>query len=377
MKIAAIKEQIAGESRTAITPDTARLYVKKGYEVWVESGIGNKANYSDQEYKDAGAKISSVLLEIISDADIILKVQPTPITEQKNEIALAKKEAIIIGLFLSDYNNNHQYINKSLLKKITTIAMELIPRITKTQDMDTLSSQSNLLGYRSIIEASYYFDRAFPMMITSAGKILAAKILVLGAGVAGLQAIATAKRLGGIVSAYDVRATTKEQIESLGAKFVYPDSNINDMEDSKGYAKKVDKEFDIKQKKFLSEIISDYDIIISTAQILAKKAPILITNDMILKMKAGSILVDLAINSGGNIEGSVANKVITKNNIKIIAWSNLLAKIAKDSSRLYAKNLYNFVSYAIQDGKFNFSDELVKSMLVGFNNQIVSKYFIE
>ena len=219
VKIAALKERAKGENRVAITPDIVKLYLKKGYTVFVEKSIGITANFSDEEYIAAGAKVSAVPLEIISDADIILKVQPSPIEEKLNEVNIAKTGATIIGL-LSPHSHS-DYIDKAISKNLSTIAMELVPRITRAQNMDVLSSQSNLAGYRSVIEACYYYDRAFPMMMTAAGTINPAKTLILGVGVAGLQAIATAKRLGAAVSAYDVRAITKEHLVSLGAKFVY------------------------------------------------------------------------------------------------------------------------------------------------------------
>lgn len=373
MKIAAIKERAKGESRVAITPDTAKLYVKNGYSVFVEKNIGVSANFTDSEYQNAGATVSAIPLEILSDADIILKVQPTPFIDEYNEIDMSKKGAVIIGM-LSPYSNS-EYIEKSLSKKLATISMELVPRITKAQNMDVLSSQSNLAGYRAVIEANYYFDRAFPMMMTAAGTINPAKTLVLGVGVAGLQAIATAKRLGSAVSAYDVRAATKEQVESLGAKFIYPNDAIRDAEDKSGYAKEIGKDFAKIQETFLSEIIASFDIIITTAQIPGKKAPLLVTKEMCATMKPGSVIVDMAAATGGNVEDSTPDKVISKKGVKIIGWTNMAAKIASDSSKLYAKNLYNFISYAVKNGKFDFTDELVEEMLIGIDGKMINKKF--
>jgi NAD(P) transhydrogenase subunit alpha len=373
MKIAAIRERGKGEVRTAITPDVVKLYVKKGYRVFVERGIGAGAHYLDADYENAGAVVSSVLLEILSDADIILKVQPTPLIDQFNEIDMAKEGATIIGL-LSPYSNI-EYLEKASARKLSTIAMELVPRVTKAQGMDVLSSQSNLAGYRGVIEASYYFDRAFPMMMTAAGTINPAKTLILGIGVAGLQAIATAKRLGSIVSAYDVRLATKEQAESLGAKFVYPSELMSDSEDKTGYAKEVSKDFAAIQEKFLNQIIDKFDIVITTAQIPGKKAPLLITKEMVAKMRHGSVIVDMAASSGGNVEDSVEDKIVIKKGVKIIAWNNLAVKIAGDSSRLYAKNLYNFLDYAVQDRKINFKDQLVEEMTISIEGSMINKKF--
>ena len=373
MKIVAIKERTNNEHRTAITPDTAKLFVKKGYSVFVEKNIGTRANFTDVEYQAAGAIVSAIPLEILSDADIILKVQPTMLVDEFNEVAMAKEGATIIGM-LSPYNNS-EYIDKSLSKKLATISMELVPRITKAQGMDVLSSQSNLAGYRAVIEASYYFDRAFPMMMSAAGTISPAKILILGVGVAGLQAIATAKRLGGAVSAYDVRAATKEQVESLGAKFVYPAVSGSDAEDKSGYAKEITNDFAKTQEQFLSSIIAKFDIIITTAQIPGKKAPVLLTKSMVSQMRAGSVIVDMAASSGGNVEDSIEDKIVSKQGVKIIGWSNMAAKIASDSSKLYAKNLYNFIDYAVKNDKIDFKDELVEEMLIGIDGKIVNKKF--
>ena len=373
MKIAAIKERVKGENRVAITPDIASLFVKKGYTVFVEKNIGTLANFTDAEYENAGATVSAVLLEVLSDADIILKVQPTPFIDEFNEIDMTRSGAVIIGM-LSPYTN-FEYIEKSLSKKLATIAMELVPRVTKSQNMDVLSSQSNLAGYRAVIEAGYYFDRAFPMMMTAAGTINPAKTLILGVGVAGLQAIATAKRLGSIVSAYDVRAATKEQVESLGAKFLYPGNANSDAEDKSGYAKEIDKDFALMQEKFLSEIIAGFDIIITTAQIPGKRAPLMLTQKMIAKMRPGSVIVDMATATGGNVQDSSPDKVVSKRGVKIIGWTNMAAKIASDSSRLYAKNLYNFIDYAVKNGKFNFKDELVEEMLIGIDGKMINKKF--
>lgn len=373
MKIAAIKEQAKGEYRAAITPDIAKLFIAKGYDVFVEKNIGVAANFMDIDYINAGATVSAIPLEILSDADIILKVQPTPLLDEFNEIDMAKEGAIIIGL-LSPYNN-FDYIKKSLSKKLSTIAMELVPRITKAQNMDVLSSQSNLAGYRAVIEASYYYDRAFPMMMTAAGTISPTKTLILGVGVAGLQAIATAKRLGSAVSAYDVRAATKEQVESLGAKFIHPNIIKSDVKAAPIYASELSQDFALEQEKFLSGIIADFDIIITTAQIPGKKAPLIITREMIATMKPGSVIVDMATSTGGNVHESVPDKVISKRGVKIIGWSNMAAKIASDSSKLYAKNIYNFIDYAVKDNKFDFNDELVEEMLVAIDGNIINKKF--
>ncbi|MFY9590163.1 Re/Si-specific NAD(P)(+) transhydrogenase subunit alpha [Rickettsia endosymbiont of Halotydeus destructor] len=372
MKIAALKERAENEARCAITPEVAGLLVKKGFAVIVEKDIGLPAGFLNQDYTNQGAKISAVPLEIISDADIILKVQPSPLSDKYSELIFAKAGAIIIGL-LSPYFN-HEYIERLAKKNLSAIAMELVPRITKAQNMDALSSQSNLAGYRAVIEASYHFNRGFPMMMTAAGTITPCKTLVLGIGVAGLQAIATAKRLGSAVAGYDVRTATKEQVESLGAKFVSPELQ-GDLQDKSGYASEVSNDDKVKQEEFLAKIIKNYDIVITTAQIPGKKAPILVTKEMVESMKYGSVIVDIATSTGGNVEGSKVDQVITKNGVTIIGWSNLAGKIATDSSKLYSKNLYNFLNYAFQDGKFNIDDELVRQMLITKDGKIVHEKF--
>nr|WP_253308285.1 NAD(P) transhydrogenase subunit alpha [Rickettsia endosymbiont of Ceutorhynchus assimilis] len=371
-KIAALKERAENETRTAITPEVAGLLVKKGFLVVVEKEIGLLAGFLDKDYSDVGAKISAVPLEIISDADIILKVQPSPLTDKYSELVFAKPNAIIIGL-LSPYLN-HDYLAQLAKKNLIGIAMELVPRITKAQNMDALSSQSNLAGYRAVIEASYHFTRGFPMMMTAAGTITPCKTLVLGIGVAGLQAIATAKRLGSAVAGYDVRIATKEQVESLGAKFVSPELS-NDLQDKSGYASEAPSDDKVKQEEFLAKIIKNYDIVITTAQIPGKKAPILVTEQMVASMKYGTVIVDIATSTGGNVEGSKFDQIIVKNGVTIIGLSNLAGKIATDASKLYSKNLYNLLIYAFQNGKFNIDDELVQQMLLTNGGQIVHEKF--
>jgi NAD(P) transhydrogenase subunit alpha len=365
MKIAVLKERAKFERRAAITPEVTKLLTDKGHILVIEKDTGFAAGFQDEAYIQAGAKISNVPLEIISDADIILKVQPSPLYDSVNEIEFAKDNALIIGLL--NPHNNQEYISKLKQKNLVGISMEQVPRITKAQNMDVLSSQSNLAGYRAAIEAIYNFDRAIPMMMTAAGTITPAKALILGVGVAGLQAIATIKRMGAAVSAYDVRSATKEQVESLGAKFVSPQINSN-MEDKSGYAKESTEEDKKSAHQFLKSITKNYDIIITTALIPGKPAPSLVDDEMIKSLKYGSVIVDMAVANGGNVSGSKIDEMIIKDGVKIIGWSNLAGKVAADSTKLYAKNLYNFLSHAIQNGKFNLDDELVKQMLLTSKN---------
>lgn len=362
MKIASLRERAKFEKRCAITPETTKLYIAKGFSVILEKDIGKQAGFQDQAYIDAGAQVSSIPLEIISSADIILKVQPSPLNDPLSEIEFAKKGSVIIGL-LSPFQNP-EYISQAQKKSFTGISMEQMPRITKAQNMDVLSSQSNLAGYRASLEAIYHFDRAIPMMMTAAGTIIPAKVLIIGVGVAGLQAIATLKRMGAVVTAYDVRSATKEQAESLGAKFISPELN-NDLEDKSGYAKESSAEAKSAQDQFLKSIIKNYDIIITTALIPGKAAPKLLDAEMVESLKSGSVIVDMAVSSGGNVAGSkIDDMVITNEGVKIIGWSNLASKVATDSSKLYAKNLYNFLVHATTSGKFDLEDEIVKQVIV-------------
>jgi NAD(P) transhydrogenase subunit alpha len=362
MKIVALKERIKNEHRCSITPDTAKLFIQNGFNVVIEQGIGIASGFEDSEYLASGAKVSGVPLEIVSDADIILKVQPSPIADSINEIDLSSK-AIVIGML--SHHVNVEYVEKLKQKGLTGISMELLPRITRVQNMDVLSSQNNIAGYRSIIEASYHFNRAFPMMMTAAGMIQPAKILIIGVGVAGLQAIATAKRLGGKVFGYDVRSSAKEQAESLGAKFIFPKDIDNlGLEDKSGYAKDLSNEYKQKQEAFLLNEIKNFDIVVTTAQIPSKKAPILVTKSMVEAMKHGSIIIDLASSTGGNVECSVPDQTIQTNGVKVIGFTHLASSVPVDSSRLYAKNLFNFVEYATKSGKFDLEDEIIKAMII-------------
>ncbi len=367
MKIAVLKERALHETRVALTPDTAKAFIKAGFTVSCEKGAGLASGFVDEEYTSVGVHISGVPLEIVSDADIILKVQPTPASDKINELEFAREKAVIIGL-LSPFANL-PLIQNYAERKITALAMEMVPRTTKAQAMDALSSQSNIAGYRAVIEAAHHFGRAFPMMMTAAGTISPAKVLVLGAGVAGLQAIATAKRLGAAVSAYDVRSASKEQVESVGAKFI----SVSEVtaEGSGGYARELAADQQQKQAELLAQHASKSDIIISTAQIPGKPAPKLITKEMVVTMRQGSVLVDLATSTGGNIEGSKRDEVTQVGGVTILGYSNMAAHLPCDSSRLYAKNLYTFVMHAFKTGKIDLNDEIVSSMVLAHGGKVL------
>ena len=311
----------------------------------------------------------------MSEADVVLKVREP----QDDEIGLYKKDSAIIGLF-SPYNNQ-DILKKFAASNVCAFSMELMPRITRAQSMDVLSSQSNLMGYKAVLDAAHIYNRAMPMMMTAAGTIAPARVMIMGAGVAGLQAIATAKRLGAIVSATDVRSAVKEQVESLGAKFVSVDEHEgDDMETSGGYAKEMSDEYKAKQTKVIFETVKQQDIVICTALIPGKKAPVLITKEMVESMKPGSIIVDLAVEQGGNCPLSKLGEVVNINGVSIVGYENYPSRISKDSSSLYSRNLYNFVHLLVNQEekkiKIDWEDEIIKGVGLTRDGKIVHPNFI-
>lgn len=375
MKLAVVKERRKWEHRVAATPDSVKKLAALGFSVSVEAGAGEAAGYADAEYKASGAEISDSAEALLKSADIVAKVQ-RPLFRSKNshdEITPMKEGAILVGMLAP--LENRDSLEKYAGKKITAFALELIPRITRAQGMDVLSSQANLAGYRAVIEASAEFGRGIPMMMTAAGTIPPAKALVLGAGVAGLQAIATARRLGAVVSAFDVRAAAKEQVMSLGAKFVEV-AAAEDAETKGGYAKEMDEEYKKRQAEAIADNIRKSDMVISTALIPGKPAPRLITAEMVKSMRAGSVIVDLAVASGGNCELSEMGKTVTtENGVKIIGHPNLPSRIAADASRLYAQNVLNFLALLVDKEsktiKINQEDEIIKSSLVAMDGKVM------
>ena len=374
MKIAIVKETKTLEKRVAATPETVKKFISLGISVKVEKDAGIKSNILDSEYEESGAKIISDPKELLSNTDVVLKVNSISNNGiGSDNIELYKKNTTLIGFLkpLQDKEN----IKLIAQKGINAFAVELIPRISRAQSMDALSSQSNLAGYKAIINAVNMLSKATPMMMTAAGTIAPAKILIIGAGVAGLQAIATAKRLGAVVSAFDVRSATKEQVESLGAKFIEVEdisSNQNSHEDAGGYAKTMSKEYQIRQREILHKTIKNQNIVITTALIQGKEAPEIITNKMVNDMRQGSIIVDLAAEAGGNCKLTKLDKEVVVNGVTIIGPSNLPSEVAQDASSLYAKNLFNFVSLMIKDGKLNldFNDDIIKMSCVSYNGKV-------
>ena len=361
MKIASVLENQKIEKRVAITPEIAKKYISLGLEVLLPENYGSHLGFNDEEYKELGVSISKDETEIISSADII--VQLGLLDDGKN--SLLKENQTFIGV-LNPYENKEK-INDLVKKNINTFSLELLPRITRAQSMDILSSQANLAGYKAVVESFAHFEKAIPMMMTAAGTIPAAKVLVVGAGVAGLQAIATAKRMGAIVFATDVRMASKEQVESLGGKFLTVEGAEN-LETEGGYAKEASEDFKKKQEELLSETLKKIDIVICTALIPGKKAPVIIKEGMINNMGAGSIIYDLAAIQGGNTVHTKVDEIVDKNGVKIMGENNILNKLPTSASNLYAKNVFNFVSnlYDKESNKININleDEIIEKTLI-------------
>ncbi|RXZ66365.1 NAD(P) transhydrogenase subunit alpha [Pelagerythrobacter rhizovicinus] len=338
MRIAVLKERAPGETRVAATPETVKKFVALGAAVAVEEGAGEAASVSDAAYREAGAELGSAA-GVVKGADIVLGIQAPDAALLQG----AKPGAWVAALF--DPFGYRERVDVYAAAGFEALAMEFMPRITRAQSMDVLSSQSNLAGYKAVIAAADGYGRAFPMMMTAAGTIQAAKVFVMGVGVAGLQAIATARRLGAQVSATDVRSATKEQIQSLGAKPVFVESVAGiEGEGSGGYATEMSEEYQKAQAELVSGHIARQDIVITTALIPGRAAPRLISDAQIATMKPGSVIFDLAVAQGGNVEGSAADQVIEKHGVKIVGYSNTAAHLAADASALFARNHYNFLS---------------------------------
>ena len=362
MRIGSVLENQKIEKRIAITPEIIKKYSSLGFEVLLSENYGLHLGIKDEQFKELGAKITKDENEILNSSDII--VQLAMLSDDK--ISNFKENQTLIGI-LNPYENNEKLKN-IIKKKINLFSLELLPRITRAQSMDILSSQANLAGYKAVIESFANFEKAIPMMMTAAGTIPAAKVLVVGAGVAGLQAIATAKRMGAIVFATDVRMASKEQVESLGGKFLMVEGSEN-LETEGGYAKEASDEFKKKQEDLLSETLKKIDIVICTALIPGKKAPLIINDTMINNMQAGSVIYDLAAIQGGNTAFTEVDKIVENNGVKIMGESNILNKLPVSSSNLYAKNVFNFVN--------NLFDKENKKININLEDEIIEKTLIK
>jgi NAD(P) transhydrogenase subunit alpha len=363
LKLAVPKETSPGETRVAATPESVKKLKSLGLDVVIQAGAGEHARFADADYLAAGASIAPDARTALEGADVVLKVRGP----KRAETALFKKGAVLAAL-LAPYAEEDA-IQALAEQGIVAFAMEFLPRISRAQAMDVLSSQANLAGYKAIIDAAAQIGRAMPMMMTAAGTIAPARVLVMGAGVAGLQAIATARRLGAIVSATDVRPATKEQVESLGATFVaVMDEEFRNAQTAGGYAREMSPDYRLKQAALLAETIRKQDIVVTTALIPGRKAPLLVSEEMIKTMKPGSVIVDLAADAGGNTPLTRANEVIEVHGVTIMGYTNLPGHLAVDSSSLYARNLFNFISLVV-DRKtgalaIDWNDEIVKGALV-------------
>jgi H+-translocating NAD(P) transhydrogenase subunit alpha len=361
MKIASVSENLDIEKRIAITPEISKKYISLGFEVFLSENYGDHLGIKDKEYLEHGVKIFKNDNEALNNADIIVQLG---LLNETNS-SLIRENQTLVGV-LNPYVNKDK-INSLVKKKINIFSLELLPRITRAQSMDVLSSQANLAGYKAVVESFGNFSKAIPMMMTAAGTIPAAKVLVVGAGVAGLQAIATAKRMGAIVFATDVRIASKEQVESLGGKFLSVEGAEN-LETEGGYAKEASEDFKKKQEDLLAETLKKIDIVICTALIPGKKAPVIIKENMIKNMQSGSVIYDLAAVQGGNTAFSEVDKLVEQNGVKIMGETNILNKLPTSASNLYAKNVFNFISnlYDKENNKININleDEIIEKTLI-------------
>jgi NAD(P) transhydrogenase subunit alpha len=372
-RVAITRERRHGETRVAATPDTVKKLVGLGLSVVVETRAGLAASIPDADYTAAGAEIAPTVQAALEAADIVLKVG----APHQEEVAALKRGAVLVGLL-------DPYTERPLMEAlagagVSAFAMEFVPRITRAQVMDALSSQANLAGYRAVIEAAAVYGRAFPMMMTAAGTVAPAKVFVMGAGVAGLQAVATARRLGAVVTATDVRPAVKEQVESLGAKFVaIEDDEFKAAETAAGYAKEMSPEYQAKQAALVTEHIKKQDIVITTALIPGRPAPRLVSAEQRASMKPGSVLVDLAVERGGNVAGAKPDQIADIGGVKIIGYTNLPARIPADASNLYARNLAAFVGLLVDDkGALapDLEDEILKGSMLTHEGAIVHPAF--
>lgn len=374
MIIAIPKEIFPGENRVACVPDVASKYIKQGFKVQVENDAGLKAGFTNQDYEKAGAKVVEGVKELYESADLVLKVQrPVDHTKEgKNEIDLIKSGTILITFLYPLYHS--KLAQECAEKGINVLSMDMIPRTTIAQKMDALSSQANISGYKSVIMCADALGKIFPLMMTAAGTISPARVVIMGAGVAGLQALGTAKRLGAVVEVSDIRPAAKEEVQSLGGRFIEVETD-EEMQDEGGYAKEASEEFLTKQKELIFKHVTEADIVITTALVPGKKAPVLITEEMVKNMRPGSVILDMAVEFGGNCELSENGKTVTKHNVCIIGEPNLPSLVPTHTSDMYSKNILNLINHYTKDGKFelDLEDEIIQGALITNNGEVVNQ----
>ena len=375
MKIGVPKEIAPGETRIAASPDSVKKFSALDVEVLIESGAGAGAQMSDEALAGAGARIMPDAAAVYGEADLVAKVRaPLQGGNGADELALVRPDAVLVGL-LAPLQYRAE-VARYAARGVTAFAMELVPRISRAQSMDALSSQSNIAGYKAVIDAAGRFGRILPMMMTAAGTVAPARVVVLGAGVAGLQAIATARRLGALVSAFDVRPAVKEQVESLGAKFVSVDADAGAAETAGGYAREMSEDYGRRQSQLIHETLKNQDICIATAQIPGRKAPVLVTEEMVADMKPGSVIVDLAVETGGNCELSAFDQVVVRHGVTIVGHANYPSRVPVDTSALYARNLFNFIMPMIDRESralaIDWEDEVIKGALLTRDGAVVN-----
>lgn len=373
MIIAVPKEILPGENRVAVVPDVASKLIKAGYEIKIEKDAGLNAGFTNEKYESAGVKVVDKLEDLYSGADLVLKVQK-PIEHpelKKHELDLIKEGTLLITFL---YPLHYPELAKKCAEKgVNVISMDMIPRTTLAQKMDALSSQANISGYKSVIMCANVLGKIFPLLMTAAGTISPARVVIMGAGVAGLQALGTAKRLGAVVEVSDIRPTVKEEVQSLGGRFIEVDTEES-MQDDRGYAKQASEEFLKKQKELIFKHVTEADIVITTALVPGKKAPILITEEMVKNMKPGSVLLDMATEFGGNCEVSEKGKTVKQYGVTIIGEPNLPSTVPYHASEMYSKNIFNLLQYIGKEGKveLNLEDEIVKGSLITYNKEVVN-----
>jgi len=370
MRIAIPKETHPGENRVPITPDHAKRLCKMGADLVIEAGMGLGSGFSDDQYTDVGASVSTDRNDLFGSADVLLRLRKP----EASEIGLMKRGAVHISYL--DPFNEHGLVNSFKDAGITAISMEMIPRTTRSQKMDALSSQANLAGYVMVMQAATHLPRIFPMMMTPAGTLKPANVFVIGAGVAGLQAIATAKRLGAKVTAFDTRPVVAEQVQSLGAKFLEIDLGETG-ETAGGYAKELTPEQVEKQRQAQKDVIAKSDVVITTAQVFGRKPPVLVTSDMVEGMMPGSVIVDMAAETGGNVEGSVPNETVSVNGVTIIGLGNLAGEVARDASQMYSSNLFNLVEDNWDEEKaefiVDFEDDILPGCIITHGGEVTNE----